>query len=71
MLQWEIKKTDIDTKEVEEVKYSYPHFEKVTSIKIDNIDELEIYDEANYVFIGKSTVVIKGDETQYVKFFES
>lgn len=32
---------------------------------------IEIYDEANYVFIGKSTVVIKGDETQYVKFFES
>ncbi|MCT1507393.1 hypothetical protein [Staphylococcus hominis] len=65
------KKTDIDTKKVKEFKYSYSNSERVASIKVDNIDELEIYDEANYVFIGKSAVVIKGDEIQYVQLFES
>ena len=39
------KKTDIDTKEVKEVKYSYSNSERVASIKVNNIDELEIYDE--------------------------
>ena len=56
------KKTDIDTKEVKEVKYSYSNSERVTSIKVDNIDELEIYDAANYVFVGKSTVLVKGSD---------
>ncbi|MCW9140955.1 hypothetical protein NR218_07875 [Staphylococcus sp. SUC_1.2] len=60
------KKTDIDTKEVKEVKYSYSNSERVTSIKVDNIDELEIYDAANYVFVGNSTMVIRGNEIQYV-----
>lgn len=71
MLQREFKRRILDTKEVKEVKYSYSNSERVASIKVDNIDELEIYDEANYVFIGKSTVVIKGDEIQYVQLFES
>lgn len=65
------KKTDNDTKEVKEVKHSCSNSERVTSIKVDNIDELEIYDVANYVFIGKTTVIIKSDEIQYVQRFES
>lgn len=60
------KKTDIDTKEVKEFKYSYSNSERVTSIKVDNIDELKIYNEANYKFIGKSTVVVRGNEIRYV-----
>lgn len=65
------KKTDIDTKEVKEFKYSYSNSERVASIKVDNINKSKVYDETNYVFIGKTTVVIKGDEIQYVQLFES
>lgn len=60
-----------DTKEVKEVKYSYSNSERVASIKVDNINELEIYDEANYEFVGKPTMVSKGNEVQYVQIFES
>ncbi|ASN72448.1 hypothetical protein 8AX7_8 [uncultured Caudovirales phage] len=58
----------IDTEEVEKVKYSYPYFKRVSNIKIDNIDELEIYDETNHVFVGKSTVVIKGSDIFFLEF---
>ena len=65
------KKTDIDTKEVKEVKYSYSNSKRVASIKVDNINKSKVYDETNYVFIGKTTMVIRGDEIQYVQLFES
>ncbi|GGG88973.1 hypothetical protein E2558_01065 [Staphylococcus pragensis] len=61
----------VEIKELKEIKFSYPHSQRVTNIKVDNIQELKISFEANYVFIGKSTVVIKGDEIQYVQLFES
>ncbi|OFN40863.1 hypothetical protein [Staphylococcus sp. HMSC069E10] len=61
----------VEIKELKEIKSSYPHSQRVTNIKVDNIQDLKISYEANYVFIGKSTVVIKGDEIQYVQLFES
>lgn len=61
----------IDVNEVKEVKYSYPHSQRVTNIEIDNIHDLKVSDSANYVFVGKSTVVIKGNEIQYVQIFEA
>ena len=61
----------VEIKELKEIKFSYPHSQRVTNIKVDNIQDLKISYEANYVFIGKSTVVIKGDEIQYVQLFES
>ena len=71
MLQREFKRRILDTKEVKEVKYSYSNSERVASIKVDNIDKSKVYDETNYVFIGKTTVIIKSDEIQYVQLFES
>lgn len=59
------KKTDIDTKEV---KYSYPHSERVTTVKVDNIHDLKVSDSANYVFIGTPTVVVRGNDILYLQF---
>ena len=56
---------------MEKVKYSYPHSEWVTNIDIDNIHDLKISYGANYVFVGKSTLVIRDNEIHYVKLFES
>lgn len=58
----------VEVKELKEVKYSYPHSERVTTAKIDNLQVLKIYEEANYVFVGKSTVVIKGSDIFYLEF---
>lgn len=58
----------VEVKELKEVKYSYPHSERVTTVKIDNLQVLKIYEEANYVFVGKSTVVIKGSDIFYLEF---
>lgn len=57
----------VDVKEVKEVKYSYPHSERVTNIDIDNIQDLKISDGANYVFVGKSTVVVKGSDILFLQ----
>ncbi|MDS3851524.1 hypothetical protein [Staphylococcus hominis] len=51
---------------IKEVKYSYSNSKRVASIKVDNIDKSKVYDETNYVFIGNSIMVIKGNEIQYV-----
>ncbi|MGW9995303.1 hypothetical protein ACUXIQ_001163 [Staphylococcus hominis] len=32
---------------------------------------MEVYDESNYEFVGKPTMVSKGNEVQYVQIFES
>lgn len=58
----------VEVKELKEVKYSYPHSERVTNVKVDNLQVLKIYEEANYVFVGKSTVVIKGSDIFYLEF---
>ncbi|MDO0960020.1 hypothetical protein HMPREF2649_06475 [Staphylococcus sp. HMSC063F03] len=58
----------VDVKEVKEVKYSYPHSGRVTNIDIDNIHDLKISDGANYVFVGKSTVVVKGSDILFLQF---
>lgn len=58
----------VDIEEVKEVKYSYPHSERVTNIEIDNIHDLKIFDGANYVFVGKSTVVVSGSDILYLQF---
>ncbi|OFK28975.1 hypothetical protein HMPREF2821_01100 [Staphylococcus sp. HMSC065C10] len=56
-----------EVKEVKEVKYSYPHSERVTTVKVDNLHDLKISDGANYVFVGKSTVVVRGKEILYIQ----
>lgn len=58
----------VDIEEVKEVKYSYPHSERVTNIEIDNIHDLKISEGANYVFVGKSTVVVSGSDILYLQF---
>lgn len=58
----------VDVKEVKEVKYSYPHSERVTNVDIDNIHDLKVSDGANYVFVGKSTVVVRGNDILYLQF---
>lgn len=58
----------VEVKELKEVKYSYPHSERITNVKVDNIHDLKISDGANYVFVGKSTVVIKGSDIFYLEF---
>ncbi|MBF9289112.1 hypothetical protein I3V64_08270 [Staphylococcus haemolyticus] len=58
----------VDIKEVKEVKYSYPHSERVANVGIDNIHDLKISDGANYVFVGKTTVVVKGSDILFLQF---
>ncbi|OFO37572.1 hypothetical protein [Staphylococcus sp. HMSC070D05] len=58
----------VDIEEVKEVKYSYPHSERVTNVEIDNIHDLKVSDGANYVFVGNSTVVVKGSDIFYLQF---
>ena len=57
-----------EVKELKEVKYSYPHSERVTNVDIDNIHDLKVSDGANYVFVGKSTVVVSGSDILYLQF---
>lgn len=58
----------VDVKEVKEVKYSYLHAEKVTSITEDNLDRLKISDDANYIFVGKTHVVVRGSDILFIQF---
>lgn len=58
----------IDVKELTEIKYSYLHAEKVTSITEDNLDRLKISDDANYIFVGKTHVVVRGSDILFIQF---
>lgn len=58
----------IEIKELTEIKYSYLHAEKVTTITGDNIDRLKISDDANYIFVGKTTVVVRGSDILFIQF---
>ncbi|WKU13877.1 hypothetical protein [Staphylococcus devriesei] len=58
----------VDVKELTEIKYSYLHAEKVTSITEDNLDRLKISNDANYIFVGTSTVVVRGNNILYLQF---
>lgn len=58
----------IDVKELKEIKYSYLHAEKVTSITKDNLDRLKISDDANYIFVGKTHVVVRGSDILFIQF---
>ena len=58
----------VDVKEVKEVKYSYPHSAKVISLEENNFSNLKISDDVNYVFVGTSTVVIRGNDILYLQF---
>lgn len=58
----------IDVKELKEIKYSYLHAEKVTTITGDNIDRIKISDDANYIFVGKNTVVVRGSDILFIQF---
>lgn len=65
----QLKNNDhLEIRDLKEVKYSYPHSERVTNIEIDNIHDLKISDGANYVFVGKSTVVVKGSDILFLQF---
>ncbi|MCE4955256.1 hypothetical protein [Staphylococcus haemolyticus] len=58
----------VDVKELTEIKYSYLHAEKVTSITEDNLDRLKISDDANYIFVGKTHVVVRGSDILFIQF---
>ncbi len=58
----------IEIKELTEIKYSYVRAEKVTSITGDNLDRLKISDDANYIFVGKTHVVVRGSDILYIQF---
>ncbi|MCE4976592.1 hypothetical protein KJC25_11355, partial [Staphylococcus hominis] len=58
----------VEVKELKEVKYSYPHSERVTTVKVDNIHDLKVSDGANYVFVGTPTVVVRGNDILYLQF---
>lgn len=60
----------VDVKELTEIKYSYLHAEKVTSITGDNLDRLKIYDAANYNFVGKTTVAVRGSDILFIQFMK-
>ncbi|WKU12943.1 hypothetical protein [Staphylococcus devriesei] len=58
----------VDVKELTEIKYSYLHAEKVTSITEDNLDRLKISNDANYIFVGKTHVVVRGSDILFIQF---
>ncbi|WP_222149346.1 hypothetical protein [Staphylococcus haemolyticus] len=58
----------IEIKELTEIKCSYLHAEKVTTITGDNLDRLKISNDANYIFVGKTTVVVRGSDILYIQF---
>ncbi|MDU0435005.1 hypothetical protein QVA48_07210 [Staphylococcus haemolyticus] len=58
----------VDVKELTEIKYSYLHAGKVTSITEDNLDRLKISDDANYIFVGKTHVVVRGSDILFIQF---
>ncbi|PTE71864.1 hypothetical protein [Staphylococcus devriesei] len=58
----------VDVKELTEIKCSYLHAEKVTSITEDNLDRLKISDDANYIFVGKTHVVVRGSDILFIQF---
>lgn len=58
----------VDVKELTEIKYSYLHAEKITSITEDNLDRLKISDDANYIFVGKTHVVVRGSDILFIQF---
>ncbi|PTK39545.1 hypothetical protein BUZ46_01645 [Staphylococcus hominis] len=58
----------VEVKELKEVKYSYPHSVKVISLEENNFSNLKISDDVNYVFVGTSTVVVRGNDILYLQF---
>ncbi|MDM7862869.1 hypothetical protein QTP93_02780 [Staphylococcus borealis] len=58
----------LEIRELTEIKYSYLHAEKVTSITEDNLDRLKISDDANYIFVGKTHVVVRGSDILFIQF---
>lgn len=53
---------------LKKVKYSYPHSVKVISLEENNFSNLKISDDVNYVFVGTSTVVVRGNDILYLQF---
>ncbi|MBU6949302.1 hypothetical protein [Staphylococcus haemolyticus] len=58
----------LEIRELTEIKYSYLRAEKITSITEDNLDRLKISDDANYIFVGKTHVVVRGSDILFIQF---